>query len=187
MESDVVKSPAQVSGFQTAFWITFAAIGIGFLDMPYGYYLLLRVTVATVAAFAMYLLSDLHRGMTWLLGGMVVLYNPIFPVDLGDKAIWTLLNIASLCAFWKVGRELRPRALSHGMGFPFERAYQPAEDVGRHAGERDANFVELSDPGAKAPGAPISNLEPESAGTTLAVFAIVVILAICLVAVVWTF
>lgn len=41
-------------------------------------------------------------GDKWVLGGLAVLYNPIVSVHLGDKELWSILNIATVIYFWVV-------------------------------------------------------------------------------------
>ena len=71
--------------------------------MPYSYYMLLRFVLCGVSVFLLLgaglALVDWHR---WLLGASAVLYNPLLPIRLGDKDIWTFLNILTVVLFWSV-------------------------------------------------------------------------------------
>jgi hypothetical protein len=84
-------------------WLVIAMIGIlaGLARLPYGYYTLLRLLLCGLSLF---LAFGVHpspkRGMQWVLGVCAVLYNPLLPVRLGDKSLWTFLNFATLALFW---------------------------------------------------------------------------------------
>ena len=36
--------------------------------------------------------------------GLVLLYNPIAPVELGSKPLWSIINIATVVWFWMLNR-----------------------------------------------------------------------------------
>ncbi len=73
-------------------------IGLG--AMPYGYYLLLRLVLCGIALYLLFgaglRLIDWQR---WTLGAVAVLYNPLLPIRLGDKGLWTIVNVATLVLF----------------------------------------------------------------------------------------
>lgn len=81
------------------------AVVVGFASLPYGYYMLLRLLLCGVSLFLLFgtrlVLADWHR---WVLGGLAVLYNPVLPIRIGDKAIWEVLNVATAILFWFVSR-----------------------------------------------------------------------------------
>ena len=89
---------------KTASLIATTAVVIGFADLPYGYYMLLRLFLCGVSLFflvgANLVLEDWHR---WTLGGFAVLYNPVLPIYLYDKGLWIIANIATVIVFWIVG------------------------------------------------------------------------------------
>jgi hypothetical protein len=69
--------------------------------MPYGYYTLLRLGLCVACGY--YILRfrpPLTAGHRLVLGGLAVLYNPLIPVHLGSKAIWTFVNVATVAYFW---------------------------------------------------------------------------------------
>jgi len=73
-----------------------AALAAGLMNLPYGYYMLLRLLVCGVCAY----LADRdaqigQRGWAWVLGGFAILYNPIFKMPL-EKEIWTFANSATI-------------------------------------------------------------------------------------------
>jgi hypothetical protein len=79
------------------------AVILGLGNLPYGYYMLLRLLLCGISLFLIFganlRLRDWHR---WTLGGFAVLYNPLLPVRLGEKNLWIILNIATAVLFWVV-------------------------------------------------------------------------------------
>ena len=62
--------------------------------MPYGYYFLSRIVVCVCAIFfASQLYKENEQNSVFIFGGIAVLYNPLFPIHLGDKSIWIVVNI----------------------------------------------------------------------------------------------
>ena len=88
--------------------ISSIAIVIALGDQPYGYYRLLRLVLCGVSLFLAFG-TDRHRAHweLWTLVGLAVLYNPLIPIYLRDKSVWTLANVITVAVFWIVA--LRPR------------------------------------------------------------------------------
>ena len=72
--------------------------------MPYGYYMLLRLFFCGVCIYYLSSVPVVRDGEKWLLGGLAVLYNPLVPVELGSKPLWTIINIATVVYFWMLSR-----------------------------------------------------------------------------------
>lgn len=76
----------RITPVRSASLIATIAVIIGFADLPYGYYMLLRLFLCGVSLFflvgANLVLEDWHR---WTLSGFAVLYNPILPIRIGEK------------------------------------------------------------------------------------------------------
>ena len=92
--------------------IAVIAVAVGLLPMPYGYYMLLRLFFCGVS---LYFLSGVRRVrdvQKWVLVGLAVLYNPLVPVELGSKPLWSIVNIGTVVWFW---------ALSHRATATFSR------------------------------------------------------------------
>ena len=89
--------------FKTPFVIMFAVISaclfIGAVGEPFdGYYMLLRViTCATCVYSAVKFKTEWAR---WIFGVFAVLYNPVLPVHLGDKDLWSIINLATIIYMW---------------------------------------------------------------------------------------
>ena len=60
---------------------------------PYGYYMLLRAILCAT----MMLLFGAPGGTAWrvTVAMLAVLYNPIFPIHLNDKSLWTVANVCN--------------------------------------------------------------------------------------------
>ena len=76
--------------------IVMAALAIALLDLPYGYYVLLRLVVCGVCIYlAVDAAGNGKSEWAWLLGGCAVLYNPIIKFPLG-REIWPFVNLATI-------------------------------------------------------------------------------------------
>jgi hypothetical protein len=85
-----------------------AAVVLGLLNMPYGFYMLLRATLCLTAAVGF--AAARRKGdlpWTWAYGALAVLYNPVLPVHLGAKGLWILLNAGTLIVLWVGARRFR--------------------------------------------------------------------------------
>lgn len=80
-----------------AIWLVpITALLIALLDMPYGYYQLLRVMVFCVSAYLAVAESKHEQGIWfWALVACAIIYNPIFRLSLG-REIWSFVNIATV-------------------------------------------------------------------------------------------
>lgn len=65
------------------------------LDLPYGYYQLLRLVVCAVTAFGAWLaMHEGSTGWTVILAVLALLFNPVIPVYL-DRETWALIDVLS--------------------------------------------------------------------------------------------
>ncbi len=82
------------------------------IDMPYGYYQFLRLSVTAYAGYSFY--SHLqresrHRELHLILSAaLVLLYQPFFPLALG-REIWQWVNLASVVAVYGVRLKVSSR------------------------------------------------------------------------------
>ena len=86
--------------------ITIAAIAvaIGLLPLPYGYYVLLRLFLCGLSLYFLTRPRGLRDAEKWVLGGLVVLYNPIVPIGLGSTLLWSIIQVATVAWFWTLKR-----------------------------------------------------------------------------------
>lgn len=83
-------------------------------EMPYAYYMALRVVVFAVCAYVAYFaVAQEQRAWLWTMGFFGMLYNPVIHVSL-TRPIWVVINIITAGIFalsiWKVtgqGRTLK--------------------------------------------------------------------------------
>ena len=74
---------------------------VGFADMPYGYYSLLKISLFVGLVATIWLCkSKLHEVFLWFCGAGAIIYNPIFPIRFGEKEIWIPINLATLALIW---------------------------------------------------------------------------------------
>ena len=76
-------------------------IALAILPMPYVYYSFLRIVICGCSIFfAIRLFENKQISFVWIFGFLALLYNPIVPVYLYEKEIWTLINIATGILFY---------------------------------------------------------------------------------------
>ena len=62
---------------------------------PIGFYTFSRIVLCLCCAYAAFVLYNKANGL-WLMGaGFAILYNPIIPVYLHSKGLWSIFNIAT--------------------------------------------------------------------------------------------
>ncbi|MFH1509539.1 MAG: DUF6804 family protein [Candidatus Nealsonbacteria bacterium] len=69
---------------------------LSFFDWPYGYYNVLRIIVTGVAIYYVYYLYTVIKKLDFWFWGLVItviIFNPIFPIYLGDKAVWGIIDV----------------------------------------------------------------------------------------------
>src|SRR5262245_49449920 len=84
--------------------IAAVAVGIGLLPLPYGYYMLLRLFLCGVSLYFLTRPRGIRDGEKWVLVGLVVLYNPLVPIELGSNPLWSVINLATVVWFWRLNR-----------------------------------------------------------------------------------
>jgi hypothetical protein len=84
--------------------IAAVAVAIGLLPLPYGYYTLLRVFLCVVCIYYLSSVPRVRDGEKWVLAGLAVLYNPIAPIELGSKPLWSIINVATVVWFFVMSR-----------------------------------------------------------------------------------
>ena len=72
---------------------------IAVLNLPYGYYEMLRVVITIFAIFFAFKLNAIKQnGLMIVMIAIIILFNPISPMHL-DKGSWMLLDIISAIVF----------------------------------------------------------------------------------------
>ena len=84
------------------FWIApIAAMVLAILPMPFGYFILLKLVVSAGALyFAVNFFKKKDMFKVWMFGFIVILYNPLAPIPLGSKILWTIVNIPTIYYFY---------------------------------------------------------------------------------------
>ena len=83
------------------------ALGVALLEMPYGYYQLLRLVVAGVAAFLAFLsIACDEDNWAWVLGAIALLYQPFIKISLGAD-LWSIVNIVTIVILIAHMRKIR--------------------------------------------------------------------------------
>jgi hypothetical protein len=81
---------------RTLHLVSVGALLVATLDMPYGYYQLLRVGICIVSAFLAHrAFKEDTSNLGWVLAGTALAYNPVAPLALG-RELWTIVNIATI-------------------------------------------------------------------------------------------
>lgn len=82
----------------TLFSISTLLFLIALADLPYWYYQLLRLATCAVCAYSA--VKTKREWIRWIFGVLAVLYNPVLPVHLNDKTVWTIINFATATFLW---------------------------------------------------------------------------------------
>ncbi|MGH9256216.1 MAG: DUF6804 family protein [Vicinamibacterales bacterium] len=93
-------------GFVAIAWI---AVAIGLLPMPGEYYVLVRVFFCGIGIYFLTRPAGVRDVERWVLTGLVVLYNPLVPVELGSGVLWTAVAIATVAYFHVLDRRAGAR------------------------------------------------------------------------------
>jgi hypothetical protein len=80
------------------------AIGIGLLPLPYEYYMLLRIFLCGVCLYFLTVMPRVTDREKWVLTGLVILYNPVFPIEFGSKLLWIVMSFATVTWWWYLER-----------------------------------------------------------------------------------
>jgi hypothetical protein len=84
--------------------IAAVAVAIGLLPLPSGYYMLLRFFLCGVSLYFLTRPTGLRDAEKWVLAGLVVLYNPIVPIELGSTPLWSVVTVGTVVWFWRLNR-----------------------------------------------------------------------------------
>ena len=79
------------------------AVAIGLLPLPSDYYVLLRLFLFGLSLYFL-TRARVRESEKWVLAGLALLYNPIAPIGLGSKVVWSAINIATVAWFRTLNR-----------------------------------------------------------------------------------
>lgn len=80
-------------------YIPVALLLVAILNLPYGYYEMLRIVITVFAVFFAFKLSTIKQnGLMLIMIAIIVLFNPISPMHL-DKGLWMILDVVSAIVF----------------------------------------------------------------------------------------
>jgi len=65
---------------------------LGILELPYGYYIFLRIVICIISCITAYLSYESEKkSLIWIFGIIAILFNPIVPIYL-DKDVWVIID-----------------------------------------------------------------------------------------------
>jgi len=79
------------------------------LPMPYEFYISLRMSICIGLALFIYYIGNQKEELSnykYTLLGLIILYNPLFVVHLGDKLIWAFVNVGTLYILFRLRNRL---------------------------------------------------------------------------------
>lgn len=79
---------------------------VALLPMPYGFYFGMRGIVCVCLIPFFMERKKLSKVWLFALGALVILYNPIFPIELGSQIVWTVVNALSLYCLFHMKRAI---------------------------------------------------------------------------------
>ena len=75
---------------------------IAFAPLPVWFYIFARIILCACAICAIVLMYA-QNSRLWIMGAVLaILYNPIFPVYLGSKQLWSPFNVITIMYFFIV-------------------------------------------------------------------------------------
>ena len=66
--------------------------------------MLLRIFLCGLSLYFLTRPTGMRDVEKWVLAGLVLLFNPIAPVELGSKPLWSIINIATVVWFWMLNQ-----------------------------------------------------------------------------------
>ena len=80
------------------------AVAIGVLPLPAEYYMLLRLFLCGLCLYFLAAVPRVRDGEKWVLTALVILYNPVFPIELGSRTLWSIVSIGTVIWLWSLTR-----------------------------------------------------------------------------------
>ena len=94
------------------FLVPAALLLIGIADLPIGYYTFLRIVVCITScliAYGSYAREERINFGAILFGIIAIIFNPLFPIYLHDKEVWTVIDTLSAISFIAAGIYLKSK------------------------------------------------------------------------------
>ena len=92
--------------YRVIFLVTAALLLIGVFDLPYGYYMFLRLAVSVAAVFLIVRAVKTDQSAWNFLGGAVLLvFFPLFGIT-HEKGVWAVIDLAFAVGFLFAGLKL---------------------------------------------------------------------------------
>jgi hypothetical protein len=118
--------------------------GLAIVQMPYAYYYFFRVGMCVCLYF--YFVEarkqvQLDPAWFYVFAGLALLYNPIIPIHLGQREIWTFINAATILVLYRARLVIDPTTNEGGTntGGDIFKAVAPIAGAVRTAARGDEN------------------------------------------------
>lgn len=95
---NILKYPHLIVLYSILSIFLFVAIFAESRDLFDGYYMLLRVITCSTCVYSA--VKFKMEWAKWIFGGLAVLYNPLLPIHLENKELWSIINIITLIYAW---------------------------------------------------------------------------------------
>ena len=93
----------------TVIYITAGMLFLGAAPLPYGYYMLLRLVVTIVFAWAAYATYERKEEvLPWVLGVIALLFNPLIPIHL-PKEVWMIVDVGAGIFLLTIKKQIQVR------------------------------------------------------------------------------
>lgn len=89
-----IQAPEEKTRHYSLWLLPIGMLFLAFLDLPYGYYMLLRFVVCGCCgyiAYTEYLAKEKATKWVIIFGGIALLFNPLIPIHLGRES-WTIID-----------------------------------------------------------------------------------------------
>lgn len=90
-------------------WLATAATGFAIMPMPYAYYRFLRLGLCVLLVWFLWRIVAAGRLLTiWAMASVpfIILYNPVVPIHLGSKPMWSVINLLTIGLLWLLVRRV---------------------------------------------------------------------------------
>ena len=84
--------------------IAAAAVAIGLLPLPYQYYQIVRLLLCGLCIYYLSSVRGVSDREKWVLTGLVILHNPVLPIELGSRILWSIVGAGTVAWFWVLSR-----------------------------------------------------------------------------------